>query len=494
MASRPSITWRTQSSSGSDLKFTGLLRYSFPSGSFGRFRVLLASRLRLSAVWKSSLALRALCFSCVGLPLTLLVATELVLQGNSLLLGGHSDSRLRSDFEAGFNGALELPGAPTARGLSQSPIPADREAIHAWLVLRHAPVVIQRVGRHPRWDIPVWIDLDGNEDPRDNVRNAERLARFEAGLYGEVTAETEDEHYLSYSVYHLRDYDHPIRALASAQAEHDNDHEGVMLRVSKQHLRVTEMMTWYHNRYFHCSRTPVSTGSERVMGKAHFEDETHPILYVQAMGHGVRCAQSIDLEDTRGLKIFRHRAGGEARRPKLDDSSEFDLHYEIDSFDRWYAQARGPFDEGNMFEGRIRLGFFPSGEAIEVGRFIAGAYSGEDSWARPKPAWSWDDAWDDVPIAAAHFFPSRTFRSHLGVETSTVYLEHRAVRLAFGISADALWRTLDTNVERREKKKWVKWKQSLFDSGRREVRRDHVYNAFWNVFKRYADRLFQGLG
>ena len=457
----------------------------------------LASWLRPSASRSEGLALHLLLFALIGAPLTLVLSAELIVRGNTFLLGSHSDARLRSDFDTGFEGPLRVPGTPPLNQSAEQtalsrPDDAQGDDFHAWLVRRHAPVLVQRIGKHPRWDIPVLIDFDGNGDPRDNVRNAENLTKLRPGIYGEVTAETESEYYLSYSIYHIRDYDHPVRVLASAKAEHDNDNEGVMMRVTKPDLQVSEVMTWYHNRFFHCALASTSNGSERVMARTHFEEETHPILFVQAMGHGVRCAQSLDLEEKEGLKVFRYRGDAPSSSPRLDATSEFDLRYDIASLDVWYDQAAGPFDQSSMFEGRIRVGTLASGRPLEVGRYIAGRYAGEDSWARPKPMWSWDDAWDEIPIFIVHFFPSHAFRSHLGVATSSEYLKHRPAELSFGLSPEALWQSLDLPPEVRDAR--TKWKKRYFRTQVHRVRRQHIYDAAKTLIKRYADYLFQALG
>lgn len=482
-----------------------VLRFCCYPWTLWRLSCWLAHRARPQARRHTRLGLRVLVFSTVGLPLAVVLSAELIVQANTLLLGDHSDAYLRSDFETGFEGPLRIPGAARERSSAavrdremllasatvSTPMARREDPVHAWLVRRHAPVLVQRVGAQPRWDIPVHIDFDGNSDPRDNVRNAANVEGLRPGIYGEVTAETTNEYYVSYSIYHIRDYDHPIRAMASADAEHDNDHEGVVLRVTKPDLRVSEIMTWYHNRYFHCARSPESRGSERIMARAHFEDGTHPILFVQAMGHGVRCAQSSDLVETRALKVFRHRDGQPATSPRLDATSEADLRYDIDSFDSWYAQAAGPFDAESMFAGQIDIGLTPLGEPLRIGRFIAGEYAGDDSWARPKPMWSWDDIWDELPVFVAHYFPSYAFRSHLGVDTSSHYLDHRAAELTFGLSPEALWQALDLEVERSDE---VKWSSSHFGEDARRLRNAHVYRAAKALIKRYADYLFKSLG
>lgn len=484
------------------IRILRLLIYPWALWSLSRW---LAERAGGGARPLIRIALRACVFGLVGVPLIVVLSAELLVQGNTLLIGEFSDAYLRSDFDTGFAGPLRIPGSPydvSGRAGSRDellqvsatvgpPLARTENPDHAWLVRRHAPVLIQRIGSHPRWDIPVHIDFDGNADPRDNARNAADVRRLRPGIYGEVTAETTHEYYVSYSIYHIRDYDHPIRAMASAEAEHDNDNEGVMLRVTKSDMQVSEIMTWYHNRYFHCARRPDSQGSERVMARAHFESGTHPILFVQAMGHGVRCAQSIDLEEPRGLKIFRHRGAQPVTFPRLDASREVDLLYDIDSLDDWYRQSSGPFDSANMFEGTIEIGRTPSGERIRIGRFIAGEYAGNDSWARPKPMWSWDDAWDDLPIFVAHYFPSLAFRSHLGVETSSHYIEHRAAELSFGLSPQVLSRSIDVEVERSGE---AKWSRSHFESDARQLRNAQFYRAAKALFKRYADYLFQALG
>lgn len=373
-----------------------------------------------------------------GLPVTLLLLGESIIVLNETVLAEYEGPRQQSDFKAGMVGqAFMIPGPLSYRPSAVAP--HNREAYYRYLVELYAPVICQKVSAHPEWDIPLLIDFDGNDDPRDNVLNEPHFRPHLAGVHGEVTAETEDSYYLTYSLYHVKDYDHPLRQWLSRLTYHDNDNEGFHIRVDKRSMQVVEVETWLHNRFLLFNKTGLSTGTEPVHGTFYVEDKTHVIIYAHSLGHGVRCAQQLDLPSlhTR-VKILRFRGNRSAVPVSADDSLQVDATYELDGFDAWYARARGPFirqgegEEAGMFAETIPLRGDAPGQRWYLGRFIAGRDYAIGSWARPKPMWSWDDVWDDLPVAVWHFFPSVAFASHGGLSLSHRYLYNRPCDKVFG--------------------------------------------------------------
>jgi hypothetical protein len=440
-----------------------------------------------------AILLHGLLYLAVGLPGTIVVAGELLITGNEWLIGEQADYRLQSDHAAGLASTLvTLPGPRSAR---PEPVPpGDREAWWRYLVELYSPVIVQKVAHHPEWDLPIRLDFDGNWDPRDNVVNEPAHRPHAAAVYGEVTAETEDSYYLTYSAYRAKDYDHPLRERLTDWTFHDSDNEGWMLRVDKASLRVVEMEAWFHNRFLFYNRTGVSTGTEPVHGTLHFEDETHPLIYAQSQGHGVRAFQALDLDALRtNAKILRHRPGGPPVAARADRDLQWDVTYEIASFDPWYERALGPFgSQGrgtSLFEESILLGHWPDGSEIRIGRYIAGLDYSKLGWSRPKPPWSWDDGWDRIPIFVWHFLPSQAFASHGGSRLSHHYLYNRPLERTFGPRAAELHRRLVLPLERRSGDKWERM---------REHGGEPSHEAYWRVFegqlKRYVNYVFHALG
>ena len=440
-----------------------------------------------------ALGLHAVLYLGLGVPLTIFVGGEILISANEWLIGEQADYRLQSDFEAGrTNVRLELPGPRSYT--PSSVVRASTEAYRRYLVELFAPVIVQKIAHHPEWDIPLRLDFDGNGDPRDNVRNELRFRPHTAAIHGELTAETEDSFYLTYSLYHVKDYNHPLRELLTDWTFHDNDNEGLMVRVEKRTMEVVELETWFHNRFLLYNRTGVSTGTEPIHGKIHLEDETHVLIYSQPQGHGVRGFQAIDggsLEHN--VKILRYRGDRPVVPIRADRSVQLDGTYDLASFDDWYAQALGPFGEDGkgetLFEGFIPLGRLANGLELRIGRFIAGYDYSKVGWSRPKPPWSWDDGWDRIPIFVWHFLPSYAFASHGGSRLSHRYLYNRPLDKTFGARSAEVARGLDLGVEFRPGEKWA---------GLEERGGNFAHGTYWRAFqallKAYVNYLFHALG
>jgi hypothetical protein len=436
--------------------------------------------------------LHALLYVGLGIPLTIFVGGEILISGNEWLIGEQADYRLQSDFEAAPRTAIEVPGP---RGAPPSTvIRASTDAYRKHLVALYSPVIVQKVAHRPEWDIPLRLDFDGNADPRDNVQNEPRFRPHTAAIHGELTAETEDSYYLTYSLYHVKDYDHPLRELLTDWTFHDSDNEGLMVRVDRRTLEVVELETWFHNRFLLYNLSGTSSGTEPVHGKVHVEEKTHVLIYSQPQGHGVRGFQSIDVDALRGnVKILRHRGSRPAVPVRADRTVQLDATYDLVSFDDWYAQARGPFGtEGRgkaLFEESIPLGRLPNGEELRIGRYIAGYDYSKVGWSRPKPPWSWDDGWDQIPIFVWHFLPSYAFSSHGGSRLSHRYLYNHPLEKTFGAVARDVVPSLDLGVEFRSGEKWA----SLEGRGG-DLAHATYWKAIQSLLKGYVNYLFHALG
>ena len=367
------------------------------------------------------------------------------------------------------------------------------EAHRRYLVERFAPVIVQKLAHHPEWDIPVALDFDGNADPRDNVENEPARRPHTAAVYGELTAETADSYYLTYSLYHVKDYDHPLREWMTDWTFHDSDNEGLMVRVDKASLEVVQLETWFHNRFLLYDRTGSSRGSEPIHGAIHLEG-SHVLIYSQSQGHGVRALQVLDrdaLEEN--VKILRHRGDRPAVPVRADRSIQVDATYELVSFDDWYAAALGPFgSEGqgtSLFEDSIEIGVEEDGSEIRIGRFIAGRDYSKVGWSRPKPPWSWDDGWDRIPVFVWHFLPSVAFASHSGLPLSQEYLYNRPMEKTFGRTPDQMRKALRLEIVLRRREKW----QHLETRGGNLDSRSY-WSALQVKLKEYVNYVFHALG
>jgi hypothetical protein len=265
-----------------------------------------------------------------------------------------------------------------------------------------------------------------------------------------------------------------------------------MFRVDKKKMEITEAEGWFHNRFFLANLTGTSEGSEPIQGRIYFENRTHPLVYAQSMGHGVRCFQKEDVPDLKqNVKVFRFSKS--LRDVEPSRKIDFDCTYTFQNFDEWYKWALGPFGSRGkgqgVFEETINIGKYSDGKDIRIGRFIAGIDYDKISWSRPKPPWSWDDGWDHVPIFVWHFFPDMAFRSHFGVPFSDRYVYNQPVEKTFKISPDELKKYLSVVPTHRRGKKWERLMKMENDPSRKDY-----FHGVLIFFKKYVNRLFNALG
>jgi hypothetical protein len=297
---------------------------------------------------------------------------------------------------------------------------------HEKLLKKYAPVWVQGVGRSPLHDVITRFDFDGNFDGRDNAASSLKLP-LTANVYGEVVAETADSYYLFYGIYHTRDYDKPLRELFFNGAAHDNDFEGAMLNVAKGTGKIRAIETWFHNIFMQCAYSPISRGEQSIDARINVEDGTHPILYVQHGGHGVRCFQKADeaklLEESHQIYRVAEQADNAAAL-----EGPF-IRYTIIAFDIFLKNATGPFNKNSMFTDPFDFGF----KNKLIGKYISGKFKNDTSWARPKPPWSWADKRDDLRYGSWYFHPAYVFNKHFGLGLSEKYVGNSSFKTFLAI-------------------------------------------------------------
>ncbi len=434
----------------------------------------------------------------IAIALAVFILGETLIFLNEKVVGESSFYQFHSDTpQTPVPSDVQLPGHhPNTR--PSAPDPKNENAFHRYLVELYSPVILQKMGHQPAYDLPVFFDFDGNLDPRDNLKREKQFRPQPTGVYGEVTAVTEDSYYLLYTMFRLKDYDHPVRETLTHLSYHDNDDEGFMIRVDKKTGKITHGEGWFHNRFFLVTRTGASPSGELLQGRIYTENETHPVVYAQSMGHGVRFAQSSDFLPLQGnTKILRYQYGHTRVQASADRSVQTDCTYEIRGLDAWYQRATKNLEtdtSNEIFEKWIEVGMAPNGEVLKIGRYFAGVDENKNDWCRPKPPWSWDDAWDSLPIFMWHFFPSRAFEAHFKESFSHRYEVNRPAREAFGMTADELWRcvlrqkTLEAKIVNTKR-----WDKDLWRQGARPTH-EEAWKALHLVFMRYVNRLFLGLG
>lgn len=291
----------------------------------------------------------------------------------------------------------------------------------AWeMVEEFAPIIIHEKGHKPEEDVPISVTFDGDEDPVNNKVNFEAQQTLKPYVYGELTAETVDSYYLTYIFYHVSDYSHPFREYMISSTYHDHDLEGFHLRVDKKQLVPTEAETWFHSRFFYCSRLH-SANSRK--GSPFFYlnlyKNKNPVIFINKGGHGVRCAQKRDFINLNDKFVFvpsfETREDEAINKKNLNKNEVLTLGYQLENLDIFLKNS---FSR-DFFSGSVEFSIVGVEQAerntqsIHLGRFLKSRDS-EDKHplARPKPPWSWDALWDDQPVGEWYFDPARSFSRH----------------------------------------------------------------------------------
>jgi len=184
-------------------------------------------------------------------------------------------------------------------------------------------------------------------------------------------------------MYHLKDYDHPIRnILFLNMASHDNDLEGLFLRVSKSDPKKQEALTWYHgNSLLYTSEKP-GKGAKGFVGQLH-QRHGRPIVYVQEGGHGVRALQAAEVH--RGILKHTKIYHPDSSRPGVTRSGS--TGYRLKSFEPVFdAAMKG--GSGLFADKDIDVG-----GKLKLPKYFDGT-NGVNGVARPKPPWNWQDGMD----------------------------------------------------------------------------------------------------
>lgn len=294
----------------------------------------------------------------------------------------------------------------------------------------YAPVIVQFQDRQPLYDIITNVDFDLNNNGADNVANVKNYP-LNAHVYGEVIAETQNAYFILYIFYHPKDYDTRLREYFFESASHDNDLEGAMMAVDKATGKIVALETWFHNLFMQNALTPKTLGSQTIDAKLQTEDLTHPILYIEPKGHGVRAFQHIDEARLQEKPHLIYRLGKNADDVKNIQGKY--VSYTLLPLTIFYENAKGPFGEGHFLSEPGEFGL-----PEKLGKFMTGSYYGSSGWARPKPPWSWADKRDSLRYGAWFFHPAYSFYAHFGYPEITPYIYNHPNEKIIGLSQTEL--------------------------------------------------------
>jgi hypothetical protein len=259
-----------------------------------------------------------------------------------------------------------------------------------------SPLLAQETWWQPKSDAPVRFDFDGDWQGDNNWDNME-TGSSQAYVYY-AAMETSTHWFLIYNVFHSRDYSDKCVAGTC----HENDNEGIILTVRKDggefgKLEVMETLA-HNNVYSYTNDSRIRNGVHNIDGRIEFYQNSHPIVFIEAGGHGIygsasSKASKFSVRDGR----FTDGTGmtfvykGVAERPR--HASDSLVGYELlPIYDHWWLKAaedsgwrERTFDEYFVYR---PLGGRPAG----AGKRIGGTFLGrKESANKAKPFWGWHD-------------------------------------------------------------------------------------------------------
>ncbi len=263
------------------------------------------------------------------------------------------------------------------------------------LVENYAPFVAQETWFEPKADYLARFDYDGNWRGADNWENL-ASGSSKAFVYYAVM-ETETHWFLIYNFFHPRDYSD----FCVASSCHENDNEGLILTVRKDSskfgkLEVMETLA-HNNIYSFTNNSAIKKGVHDIDGKIEFHENTHPIIFIEAGGHGIFSSNyKSSLFDSTKME-FKQNTGVTYIYGKKSESPQFSNDRNVSYallpiYDEWWSKgnqksskATETFDDFYVYE---PFGNRPRASA----KYISGAFHGVmASKNQAKPFWAWFD-------------------------------------------------------------------------------------------------------
>jgi hypothetical protein len=263
------------------------------------------------------------------------------------------------------------------------------------LAAHYAPYIAQETWFDPKADYLARFDFDGNWRGDDNWDNTP-TGSSQAYVYY-AAMETSTHWFLIYNFFHPRDY--AERCLLGTC--HENDNEGMLITVRKDgsefgYLQV--MQTLAHGRIYSYAADPaVQDGLHKIAGSIAFRESSHPVVSVEAGGHGVFSSDDSRSRYSRAVDAFPGGTGvtyvyaGEPRSPR--HANDRNVGYELlPLYDEWWMRAvdgrgrsEGTFDDDCPYQ---PLGGRP---AIRYATMPCSFLGRAQARNRAKPFWGWLD-------------------------------------------------------------------------------------------------------
>lgn len=261
------------------------------------------------------------------------------------------------------------------------------------LAEHYSPFVAQETWFHWTADALTRSDFDDDWDASNNWDNLGKGSTQAYVYYAAI--ESQSHWFLIYNFFHARDYsDNCVVGTC-----HENDNEGIVLAVRKdgsEFGKLETMETLAHNNvYSYVNDRAIKRGAHNIDGNIALHDGSHPMVFLEAGGHGALGATDKKSLFDPASKKWKVNTGityvykGLAERPKsgVDQNVGYEL---LPIYHHWWARARrdtagslmGAFYRYEPFGGR------PGMKLAEVAGAFAGKQYGED---KAKPFWGWHD-------------------------------------------------------------------------------------------------------
>lgn len=263
------------------------------------------------------------------------------------------------------------------------------------LVENYAPFIAQETWFEPKADYLARFDYDGNWKGDDNWGNLDS-GSSKAFVYYAVM-ETETHWFLIYNFFHPRDYS-DFCAVGSC---HENDNEGLILTVRKTgakfgKLEVLETLA-HNNVYSFTNDSSIRKGAHDIDGRVEFYKETHPIIFIEAGGHGVFAsssrsslfsAEKMDFKQNTGVTYVYNEKAESPKSPN-DRNVGYAL---LPIYDEWWKKGVHETNRSNETFEKFYV-YEPFGNRPRASApFISGAFHGRiASENMAKPFWAWAD-------------------------------------------------------------------------------------------------------
>lgn len=293
----------------------------------------------------------------------------------------------------------QAPGCPiVGEPLDGDPAPSFEEIAEHW-----APVIYQDTAAVDYdADFITAFNFDGNYNGLDNWQN-QPSGDLRAFVYYWVV-ETSTNWFIGYAMFHPRDWSEICFPLAC----HENDLEGVLLTVRRDGSPFGEfllMSTIFHDtvpNYTDFDQAPSSGVTGLVDGDVQFLAGSHPIVYIEAKGHGITGAERWEDFDFPGGDGVVYSYGGVAQEPPSGNATG--VSYDLADIQPLWARrcdtatfgSYGAFagDDWTIDAANAPWGW--SGWGYQLPVFFLGPASGiGDSFGNLGPFTRWDDGFDN---------------------------------------------------------------------------------------------------